>query len=109
MAYLEEQGVSTANATTDHLREARRQGREKYLAVALLYAADRSCAGGPLLKEMNNDALKGLNTYPSSVAKSLGMINDYLAAASTPKIFNDSEGVAFAQEEEISLAQTGKK
>uniref|UniRef100_A0A7S4MY55 Uncharacterized protein n=1 Tax=Odontella aurita TaxID=265563 RepID=A0A7S4MY55_9STRA len=108
-AYLQEEGVSAANATADHKKEEKRRVKEKYLAVVLLCDADCSRAGGPFLKEIKNNALKGQKTFPNSVAEGFGIMNDYSAAASAPKLINDSEGVEFVQEEDIALAPVGNK
>jgi len=45
-----EEGIAEADATENHKKEAKRRARERYLAVVLLSAADRFCAGRQLMK-----------------------------------------------------------
>jgi hypothetical protein len=96
-AELVEVGVVDVGLATEVERlAAQAQAKEKYLAVAFLNASDNS-RYGKLLEDLENDFTKGTNNYPKTLTSAYNlMVNykNYHKPAS--RIYNDSDGVAFA-------------
>jgi hypothetical protein len=96
-AELVEVGVVDVGLATEVERlAAQAQAKEKYLAVAFLSASDKS-RYGKLLEYLENDFTKGTKNYPKSLTSAYNlMVNykNYHKPAS--RIYNDSDGVAFA-------------
>lgn len=74
--YLKEITVSLTGFKTSHTTKSQRYARERYLAVILLCTEDNGRAGGRLLHELKNNALKGQSAFPATLAKALVVVND---------------------------------
>jgi hypothetical protein len=93
---LELVGETHETVTDEQVFKAEKVGKEKYLGMALIRAADKT-RYSRLTDNLLNQFTMGHNNYPvnSTAAYNL-LINYQVSAQSTARIINDSEGVAFA-------------
>jgi hypothetical protein len=93
---LEFMGVAQMSTTDPHILEARKVGKEKYLAVALIRAADTS-RYSRIMDDLVDQFTMGHNNYPINVTSAYNLLINYrVTKQSTARIINESEGVAFA-------------
>ena len=90
--------------TEEEIKKASQRTKEKYLAVALLTAADRS-RFGKLVKDLENDFTKGQNIYPTSVTAAYNLLMNYKCHQKTGvQVAGDGDRLSFA-----NVGGTGKK
>ena len=88
------------NPTEEETDLAALSAKDWYLRVAILFAADPT-RYKKLLQDLQNDYIKENNKYPRDVTEAYNMLNHYVRVAhQRQQYYNDSEGVAFAQESE---------
>jgi hypothetical protein len=93
---LELMGVTQTSATDARILEARKDGKEKYLAMALIREDDKS-RYSRLVDYLMNQFTMGHNNYPVNITSAYNLLINYrVTTQSTYRIINDSEGVAFA-------------
>jgi hypothetical protein len=93
---LELIGVDQTSATDAQILETRRVGKENYLAMALIRAADKS-RYSRLMDDLMNQFTMGHKNYPINITAAYNLLINYrVTTQSTARIVNDSEGVAFA-------------
>jgi hypothetical protein len=93
---LELVGETQASATDARILKAGKVGKEKYLAMALIRAVDKS-RYSRLTDDLVNQFTMGHNNYPVNITAAYNLLINYrVSAQSTARIINDSEGVAFA-------------
>jgi hypothetical protein len=93
---LEMLGSNVKEATEEQLYQGSKVGKEKYLAMALIRASDRS-RYGRLMEDLKTQFLNRYNTYPVNVTAKYHPLTHYVVSPqTTARIVNDSEGVAFA-------------
>jgi hypothetical protein len=89
-------GETHATATDEQILTAEKVGKEKYLGMALLRAAETT-RYSRLTDDLVNQFTMGHNNYPVNITASYNLLINYrVSAQSTARIINDSEGVAFA-------------
>jgi hypothetical protein len=72
------------------------RAKDKYLAVAFLYSADKE-QYTKLLEDLENAYLYGTNNYPVNITSAYNLLVHYKNHMKpTTQIYNDSEGVSFA-------------
>jgi hypothetical protein len=92
---LELIGVTQTSSTDAQILEARRVGKEKYLAMALIRAADKS-RYSRLMDDLVNQFTMGHSNYQINITAAYNLLINYcVTTQSTSRIINDSEGVAF--------------
>jgi hypothetical protein len=93
---LELVGETQTSTTDAQILEAIKVGKEKYLAMALIKAADKG-RYSRLMDDLVNQLTIGHNNYPVNIVAAYNLLNNYrVSTQSTARIINDSEGVAFA-------------
>jgi hypothetical protein len=95
---LKEKGGGPASATPDEIAVAKATAKERYLAVAMLSAADNS-SYSKLNEDLENDYTKGSNHYPKTVTEAYNLIVNYRQAHPSRRLYSDTEGVAFTNVE----------
>jgi hypothetical protein len=98
-AELIKEGINVDNASDASKRKAMETTMNRYLAMAMLTAADVA-QYSRLLEYLDNDYTKGNDNYPRTVTESYNLIINYRQARPTARIYHDAEGVAFANIEE---------
>jgi hypothetical protein len=93
MANIIGSGLTLETETQKKIAEATKLGCDKY--VAMLRASDTS-RYGKLCEDLENDSTKGHNNFPVSVTEVYNLIVDHKQKRPIERLFNDSEGVAFA-------------
>jgi hypothetical protein len=93
---LELIGVTQTSATDAQILEARRVGKEKYLEMAPIRAADK-IRYIRLMDDLVNQFTIGHKNYPINITAAYNLLINYrVTTQSTARIINDSEGVDFA-------------
>jgi hypothetical protein len=89
-------GETHATATDEQILKAEKVGKEKYLGMALIRAADKT-RYSRLTDDLVNQFTMGHSNYPVNITAAYNLLINYrVSAQSTTRIINDSEGVAFA-------------
>jgi len=70
------QNVNYDTATPAQRRTAAAIAKQRYLAVAMLYASDKTRYGG-LIEELRNDYLKGKDNYPTTLDGCFTLLNHW--------------------------------
>jgi hypothetical protein len=99
-AELESAGFTdqTTASIVDKLAATQR-AKDKYLVVAFLCSADKA-RYTILLEDLDNAYLYGTNNYPVNVTSDYNLLVHYKNHIKpAARIYNDSEGVSFANEE----------
>jgi hypothetical protein len=106
---LEVMGVTQTSANDAQILEARKVGKEKYLDMALILAADNS-RYSRLMNDLVNQFTMGHNNYPVNITSAYNIIINYcVTTQSTYLIINDSEAVAFATVEVTKRNKTCRR
>jgi hypothetical protein len=92
---LKEKGGGLASSTPEELDEAKATAKERYLAVVMLSACEKS-RYNCLSEELENDYTKGSNHYPKTITEAY---KNYWQSKPSGRIYNDSEGVVFTNVE----------
>jgi hypothetical protein len=95
---LKEKGGGPESATPNEIAVAKATSKERYLAVAMLSAADNS-RHSKLNEDLENDYTKGSNHYPKTVTEAYNLIVNYRQAKSSGSVYSDTEGVVFTNVE----------
>jgi hypothetical protein len=98
LAALKDKGGGLESATPTELDEAKSTAKERYLAVAILSAADKS-RYRKLTEKLGNDYTKGSNHYPKTVTEAYNLILNYQWSRPGGRVYNDTDGVAFTNVE----------
>jgi hypothetical protein len=98
LAALKEKGGGPVSATPDEIAVAKATAKERYLAVAMLSAADNS-RYSRLNEDLENEYTKGSNHYPKTITEAYKLIVNYRQAKPSGRLYSDTEGVAFANVE----------
>jgi hypothetical protein len=81
---------------------ATQRAKDKYLAAAFLCSADKA-RYTKLLEDLDNAYLYGTNNYPVNITSTYNLLVHYKNRMKpTTRIYNDSEGVSFANVEKKS-------
>jgi hypothetical protein len=103
---LDTLGVEANVATEKELRNARKIGKDKYLAMALIRGADRG-RYSHLMDDLKNQFTMGHNNYPRNITAAYNLLLNYRITRQLQKstrIINDSESVSFATVERPDVA-----
>jgi hypothetical protein len=90
------------------------ESQERYLAMAFMLSADWA-RYGHLLKEMENEYLKGTNNWPTTVTGAYHLLTNYCQDPRNMMRMGVAEGVAFtntgkeSKETAMTLAQNSPK
>jgi hypothetical protein len=75
--YVAEQtAIDYDNMDDDEEEDVKREGKERYLAVAFLLGSDRS-RFGRLLENLENNFLQGQNNYPATVTAAYSLLTNW--------------------------------
>jgi hypothetical protein len=103
---LETMGVEANVATEKELRNARKIGKDKYLAMALIQGADRG-RYSHLMDDLKNQFTMGHNNYPRNITAAYNLLLNYRITRQPQqltRVINDSESVSFATVERPDVA-----
>ena len=68
--------LATRNRTDDNKERALARCKERFLAYSFIYKADNE-RYGKLKEELQNDYMKGNNTYPETLVEAFQLLNNY--------------------------------
>jgi hypothetical protein len=87
---LELVGETQTSATDAQILEARKVGKEKYLKMSLIRAADK-VRYSRLMDDLVNQFTMGPNNYPVNITVAYNLLISYsISTQSTARIINDS-------------------
>jgi hypothetical protein len=72
----EQNAIDYDNMDDDKEEDVKREGKERYLAVAFLLGSDRS-RFGRLLENLENNFLQGQNNYPATVTAAYSLLTNW--------------------------------
>jgi hypothetical protein len=98
-AELIKEGIDVDNASDASKQNAMETAKNRYMAMAMLTAADVA-RYSRLLEDLDNDYTKGNNNYPHTVTEAYNLIINYRQARPAARIYHNAEGVAFTNIEE---------
>jgi hypothetical protein len=94
LSAFKDKGGGLASITPTELAEAKATAKERYLAVAMLSAADKY-RYSKLTEEIGNDYTKGSNHYPKTVTEAYNLIVNYQWSRPGGRVYNDTDVEAF--------------
>jgi hypothetical protein len=90
-AELIKEGIDVDNASDASKGKAMETAKNRYLAMAMLTAADVA-RYSHLLEDLDNDYTKGNDNYPCTVTEAYNLIINYRQARPAARIYHDAEG-----------------